>query len=81
MLFYSVTDANLGSYGISGEILSKIILSDRRVNVYTIFIAGERNAQEFAKGLPVGHGFVVLDTGKLPKVFKDVFSSSILSKL
>ena len=77
---FVLSDANLNSYGISGEVLTRLMIADPKVNVFTIFIAGESNAHEFAKSLPLGHGFCILDTSKMPKIFKEIFSSSILAK-
>ena len=51
---------------------------DPRVNAYAIFIAGESNAESLIKSLPIGHGYVCQDTAQLPKIFKEIFTSSLL---
>lgn len=75
---FVLSDANLGRYGISPEALANVVLSDKRVNVYAIFIAGEQDALWLTKLLPLGHGHVCTDTAQLPRIFKEIFTSSLL---
>jgi hypothetical protein len=46
-----------------------------------IFIAGEKTAASLTKSLPLGHGYVCLDTAKLPKIFKEIFASALVREL
>lgn len=77
--FVQVSDANLSRYGIKPSQLKEELTKNSQVNAYIIFIAsmGEE-AQYLKESLPVGRGFVCLDTAKLPGIFKQIFSSKLL---
>ena len=75
---FVVSDANLTTYGISSESLGKVLLSDKRVNSFAIFIAGADNANWLTSNIPRDRAYIVLDTSKLPKLFKDIFTMSVL---
>jgi len=77
---FLLSDANLGRYGIPLKEIGKIINAgvERKVNSYVIFIASFHDEAERWKGeLPVGKGYVCLDTAKLPFTFKQIFSSLV----
>lgn len=74
---FVLSDANLQSYGITEKSLSTILFSDKRVNTFAIFIAGEQSAQFFTSNIPIGHGHICMDTASLPRIFKDVFAQSV----
>jgi len=78
---FVLSDANLGFYGINDKTLASVMLSDKRVNTYAIFIAGEKNATNLTRSLPLGHGYVCLDTSKLPKIFKEIFATALAREL
>ena len=77
---FVLSDANLQSYGITEKSLSAILFSDKRVNTFAIFIAGEQTAQFLTSNIPIGHGHVCMDTSSLPHIFKEVFQQSVLNK-
>ena len=72
------SDANLAMYGVSPKSLAEALLGDTRVNSYAIFIAGEAAAESLKRDMPIGHAHVVLDTNDLPRVFREIFSHSLL---
>ena len=76
---FVISDANLDQYGVSASALNKIIYSEPRVHTYFIFLAGGQRTQSIISQLPVGHGYALLDTGKLPTVFKQIFSQNMLA--
>jgi len=78
---FLLSDANLGVYGINDRSIASVMLSDKRVNTYAIFIADEKEAQGLMKSLPLGHGYACLDTSKLPKIFKEIFSSALVKDI
>ena len=78
---FVLSDANLRSYGINDKSLARILLANKQVNTYAIFIAGEQDAEMLTKSLPIGHAHVCLDTAKLPKIFKDIFAGSVLKSI
>jgi len=75
---FVLSDANLSAYGITSTTLKAVLFTDPRVHSYAIFIAGAGTAQSLLKDLPLGHGFLCMDTAKLPTTFKEIFSSSLL---
>ena len=75
---FVLSDANLGGYGITGESLAQVLLADKRVSTYAIFIAGEAQALPLTKMLPLGHGHVCTDTAQLPRIFKTIFSEALV---
>lgn len=76
---FLVSDANLGQYGVSPRSIANVMMQDKRVSTYAIFIAGKGDAEYLMSALPLGHGFTVTNTKMLPKVFKDIFTSSLIS--
>lgn len=70
-LVFAVSDANLGAYGITPEILRKALTVDPKVTACAIFIAEHDAAEMLATGLPAGRGYVCLDVEKLPNVMKE----------
>lgn len=71
---FLLSDANLGRYNVTPEELGAVLRADSRVNAYAIFVAEQNAAEWLAKELPFGHGFVCLDTSKLPTTFKDILA-------
>jgi hypothetical protein len=76
---FVLSDANLSQYGISPTSLAQTLLADRRVNAHAIFIAREEDAEYLSRRLPPGRGHVVLNTAHLPRVFKEIFTSSLIA--
>ena len=72
---FVISDANLQSYGITEKSLGRVLFSNRQVNTYAIFIAGEETAQFLTTNIPAGHGHICMDTSTLPRIFKEVFAS------
>ena len=77
---FLLSDANLAQYGVSPKSLADALLADRKVNSYAIFIAGEAEAEAIKRAMPVGHAHTGLDTGDLPKIFKEIFAHSFLNE-
>ena len=48
------------------------------MNSYAIFIAGEAEAELIKANMPVGHSHTCLDTGDLPRIFREIFAHSLL---
>ena len=78
---FLLSDANLNQYGITAKALSSSLMFDKRVNAFAIFIAREETAQHLVKSLPAGKAFVVMNTSKLPLIFKQIFTSSLLKQV
>lgn len=73
-----VSDANLAAYGITDRTLGRVINSDPTVHVHAVFIAGVDDAQRLmSAGGGGGNTWVVLDTGKLPAVFREILGSLV----
>eukprot|EP00287_Rhodomonas_sp_CCMP768_P002650 CAMPEP_0196727726 /NCGR_PEP_ID=MMETSP1091-20130531/8639_1 /TAXON_ID=302021 /ORGANISM="Rhodomonas sp., Strain CCMP768" /LENGTH=126 /DNA_ID=CAMNT_0042070379 /DNA_START=157 /DNA_END=538 /DNA_ORIENTATION=- len=77
---FLLSDANLRRYGIEPEELGDLLVADKRVNAFAIFIAGGSEAGRLAKALPFGRGYVCADTARLPGAFKEMFSSVSVQK-
>mmetsp|Transcript_1455 Transcript_1455/g.5161 ORF Transcript_1455/g.5161 Transcript_1455/m.5161 type:complete len:997 (-) Transcript_1455:61-3051(-) len=76
---FLVSDANLQRYGIEPRQLASVMASDQRVHSFCIFLASlQDEAQQISRQLPVGKGFVCLDTSALPSIFKQIFANSVL---
>lgn len=73
-LVFAVSDANLGGYGITPEMLRRSLTSDTKVTACAIFIAERDAADMLSSALPAGRGFVCLDVEKLPNILKEVFA-------
>ena len=73
-----LSDANLAGYGVSARALTKALCSDRRVNSFVVFIADDGVARSIKENMPAGRVHIVLDTAELPKLFKEMFQSSLL---
>jgi von Willebrand factor A domain-containing protein 8 len=73
-LVIALSDANLGPYGISPEMLSNTLLSQGDlVQAYVVFLGDSRAANWLVQQLPVGRAFVCADTKQLPAIIKDIF--------
>jgi len=78
---FLLSDANLDRYGLSAKEAAKHISSaaERNVNSYVIFIASlDDEADQWKRDLPVGRGYVCLDTTKLPYIFKQIFTTNLM---
>lgn len=73
-LVFVLSDANLGSYGITPDMIGKALTRDPKVTASAIFIAEPDAADFLARGLPVGKGHVCLDAADLPKIFSGIFA-------
>lgn len=73
-----VSDANLQRYGISPADISKAMTSGAaKVNCYVVFIASTGDeATKFLPQLPRDRSHFISDSGQLPQLFKEVFSTS-----
>lgn len=78
---FLLSDANLREYGVSASVLARTLTADKKVKSYAIFIADKESSEDLMSALPIGHGFAVNNTKMLPKIFKDIFTSSLISKL
>jgi von Willebrand factor A domain-containing protein 8 len=76
-----LSDANLARYGIDPRQLGNVIEAGtkRGVNAHVIFIAsfGEE-AEEIKRSLPVGRGYLCMDTSDLPRIVRDILTSRVL---
>ena len=73
---FTVSDANLRRYGIAPATLGAVLNSDPSVQAVAVFIAGLGDeAGRLVEGLPSGKGYVCLDTGELPALFKKLLST------
>lgn len=61
--------------------LARALTVDKKVKSYAIFIADKESSEDLMSALPIGHGFAVNNTKMLPKIFKDIFTSSLIAKL
>jgi hypothetical protein len=74
---FVVSDANLDRYGIEPKVIGRELIADGRVNANVIFIASFANeADRILQNIPRGKGHVCLNTSYLPKLFKQIFTSS-----
>jgi hypothetical protein len=55
-------------------------MSGPRVQSYAMFIAADENAKTLVDEMPRGRAFLCAETPQLPKIFKDVFSISLLDR-
>jgi hypothetical protein len=77
---FVLSDANLRRYGIEPSRLGRMLVADKRVKAFAIFIASIGDeADRIQEGLPTGRGFVCLDTSRLPGLFKQLFSQQLWS--
>lgn len=72
---FLLSDANLRRYGIRPEELAEVLVADKRVHAFAVFIAGGREAHRLAQSLPFGRGFVCSDTSRLPSALRDMFTA------
>ena len=76
-----LSDANLARYGIDPRQLGKIIESgtEKGVKTYVVFIAsfGEE-ADDITRALPVGSGYICMETNELPKAVREILTSGVL---
>jgi hypothetical protein len=76
-----LSDANLARYGIDPRQLGRIIDygTQKGVKTYIVLIAsfGEE-ADDIKKSLPVGSGYICMETSELPKAVRDILASGVL---
>jgi len=81
----AVSDANLARYGISPRELARAMTdgsSDSKAGIRTkafcVFIASfGSEADDIRRELPLGRGFVCMQTNELPKIVKHILTSEI----
>ncbi|XP_064614845.1 von Willebrand factor A domain-containing protein 8-like [Liolophura sinensis] len=75
-----LSDANFDRYGISPRRFGDLLTADDKVNSYAIFIGslGDQ-ASRLTKQLPLGRGFVCMDTKNIPQILQQIFTSTMLS--
>merc|ERR1719436_1067074 len=78
-LVFVISDANLGGYGITPEMLRRSLQSDPKVTACAIFIAEREAGEMLSTALPAGRGFVCLDVEKLPNILKEIFARAAVS--
>lgn len=78
-LVFVVSDANLGGYGITPEMLRRALTADPKVTACAIFIAERDAAEMLSTSLPSGRGYVCLDVSRLPNILKEVFARAATS--
>jgi len=80
-----ISDANLARYGIKPEELSDAMMEqsttseEAKIKAYSIFIAsfgGE--AHDVTKELPIGRGYVCMDTSELPRIVRNILAAEII---
>ena len=71
-----LSDANLGRYGIAPSQIAEQLASEPAVSAHAIFIGEPSAAEWIMSELPVGKGFVVLDTTKLPLCVADILAEA-----
>merc|ERR1711916_56947 len=73
-----LSDANLDRYGIPPSKLGRVLVSNPNVTASVLFIGSLGNQAEVLKReLPVGHGFVCLDTKEIPSAIRSIFTSAL----
>ena len=76
----AVSDANLRRYGIHPRYLAKAIEegNEHKVKAHCIFIGslGEE-AEEIKRELPIGRGFICMQTKELPSIIRNILSTNI----
>lgn len=76
---FVISDANLQRYGISPEHLGQVLVSEKNVQAYIIFIASlHQQAARLRAGVPPGHAFICQETSQLPLTFKQIFTSHVV---
>jgi len=78
-LVFVVSDANLGGYGITPDMIRKALTADPKVTACAVFIAERDAAEMLSSSLPNGRGYVCLDVEKLPNILKEVFARAAVS--
>jgi von Willebrand factor A domain-containing protein 8 len=79
----AISDANLERYGITPKDLSRAMMSrsdalSMTAKAYCIFIASFGNeAESIKRELPVGRGFVCMDSSELPHIVRNILLSEI----
>ena len=82
-LVIAVSDANLERYGITAKDLSRAMqsrsdTSSMTAKAYCIFIASFGDeAESIKRELPVGRGFVCMDSSELPHIVRNILLSEI----
>jgi len=78
-LVFVVSDANLGGYGITPDMLQKAMNADPKVTASAIFIAEKAAADMLSSALPTGRGYVCMDVEQLPNILKEIFARAAVS--
>lgn len=79
----AISDANLERYGITPKDLSRVMqsrsdVSSTTAKAYCIFIASFGDeAESIKRELPVGRGFVCMNSSELPQIVRNVLLSEI----
>ena len=79
----AISDANLERYGITPRDLSRVMqsrsdVSSMTAKAYCIFIASFGDeAESIKRELPVGRGFVCMDSSELPHIVRNILLSEI----
>ncbi|XP_011270078.1 hypothetical protein CAOG_08496 [Capsaspora owczarzaki ATCC 30864] len=74
-----LSDANLDRYGIRPSVLANAMNAHENVNAFAVFIGSLGDQADFlAKNLPLGKGFVCMNTADIPKVMKQIFTTTML---
>jgi len=78
-----LSDANLARYGIDPRQLGRIIENgaEKGVKAYIVFIASfGTEAEAITRALPVGSGYICMETNELPKAVREILTSGVLTK-
>jgi len=79
-----ISDANLARYGIKPKELSNAMTDNRiseevTIKAYSIFIASFGDeAHDVTKELPIGRGYVCMDTSELPRIVRNILAAEIV---
>ncbi len=74
----AISDANLERYGIHPRELRRAMESSSNTKAFCVFIASFGDEAELIKReLPVGRGFVCMDSGDLPAIVRNILTQEI----
>lgn len=66
-------------YGIPASKLGQALTSNPDVHAFGVMVGSLGNqAAKLTRELPAGQAFVCLDTAQLPKIMKQIFTSTLL---
>lgn len=74
-----LSDANFDRYGISPVEFNNILISNPKVNAFSIFIGSLGNeANILLKQIPAGRAFMCFDSANITQILQKIFTSTLL---